>query len=165
MFGEGFFHDINNVLNGLVCAANVVEVEDDPVKIKQYAELVRHLSQRLAKEIKIQRSLTQLKHFDYVVEITAGPISAVIKELQSIFITHKAAYGKHFEVLEVPPELILETDHSLLMRVLLNMLINAFEATDAGRVVKLWVVEEETSVTFNVWNHQSIAPEVAKRVF
>ena len=45
------------------------------------------------------------------------------------------------------------------------MLVNAFEATEPGGAVRLWLEQSGREVTFCVWNRQAIPGDVAPRVF
>jgi signal transduction histidine kinase len=45
------------------------------------------------------------------------------------------------------------------------MLKNSFEATEAGREVRLAVETENGTVSFNVWNRASMPESVALRIF
>ena len=51
---------------------------------------------------------------------------------------HPAGAGKHVEMSEDTSSAILETDLSLVLRVLTNMILNALEATEDGEAVKVW---------------------------
>jgi signal transduction histidine kinase len=50
-------------------------------------------------------------------------------------------------------------------RILLNMALNALEATDPGGTVTAWAEAGEGEVTFCVHNAREIPPAVAQRVF
>jgi signal transduction histidine kinase len=58
-----------------------------------------------------------------------------------------------------------ETDIALLVRVLLNMVINAFEAGEPGDQVRIGIEEADEDVTFYVWNRQAIPESVSLRIF
>lgn len=61
--------------------------------------------------------------------------------------------------------MVINTDVSLLMRVLANMLINAFEADDSDHEVLLNVDTQGDEIVFSVWNHSHISPSVSRRIF
>jgi signal transduction histidine kinase len=52
-----------------------------------------------------------------------------------------------------------------LLRVLINIVKNALEATPPHGRIRLWCEREESSITFKVWNVGEMPPEVALRVF
>jgi signal transduction histidine kinase len=99
-------------------------------------------------------------------QLTPQPacIADLFAELATIFATHPAARGKRLEAGRAPTT-GLTTDLSLLLRVLTNMLTNAFEATPDGGEVKLWAEEQGAGIVFHVWNRAPIPPEIALRVF
>ena len=43
------------------------------------------------------------------------------------------------------------------------MIINAFEASDTGEEVKVFLEMDEASITFNVWNRLPIPEKISKR--
>jgi signal transduction histidine kinase len=156
-----FFHDVNNMLSILVAASELL-VENNPSEL---AKSIHQASLRLHKEIAIQRCLSQSETCIYQPmrhEITTEQILA---ELQSFFANHPVAYKKKIEFQEIYPDVSVNTDLSLLLRVLSNMIINALEATGENGVVKIWIEQEGNLLSFCVWNAQEIPQEIAHRIF
>jgi signal transduction histidine kinase len=89
----------------------------------------------------------------------------VINELQALFANHPVAAGKQFIITATDQQRILSTDSMLVIRVLTNMLLNAFEASDPGGTVWLWMEPDETSVTFCVRNTGVIPQDIQLRIF
>lgn len=56
-------------------------------------------------------------------------------------------------------------DDRLLLRVLVNMLKNAFEASEPGSEIRLWHERNGGHHLFNVWNPGKIDDDVAPRIF
>ncbi|MFA6465742.1 MAG: ATP-binding protein, partial [Desulfurivibrionaceae bacterium] len=59
----------------------------------------------------------------------------------------------------------IHTDGSLLLRILSNMLTNAFEASGPGDTVRLWLEKEGGRLCFCVWNRNEIDDAVRRRIF
>jgi signal transduction histidine kinase len=76
---------------------------------------------------------------------------------------------KTLEVLPPQPGLSVIADSALLQRVLLNMLINAFEASEAGGTVRMecerFDVGTSRWLRFKVWNATVIPPSIQLRLF
>ena len=53
----------------------------------------------------------------------------------------------------------------MLLRVMTNMLMNAFEATETGGEVKLDVVSDNDTISFSVWNKECIPENIQQRIF
>lgn len=159
-----FYHDINNIIYGILGRSELLSSDMDD-KNKMYADEIFKLSLRLSREIEIQKSLSQseLKNYEPVYENTE--VSDIIYEIENLFSNHIAAKGKKLSLPEKVPDFIFSTDISLLLRILSNMIINAFEASGEGEEVKVSCIKDEDSITFNVWNRLPIPLEISKRIF
>ena len=157
-----FFHDINNILTGLLGTADLLTMEAEDHK------LVKTLQQqilRLKKEIDIQRVLSQTKKEYYQMVYHQISVLEVMQELRNFFSSHPAARGKSLILPETIPHVSITTDFSLLLRVLTNMVTNAFEATDPAGEVKIGINEGEKTIAFTVWNQQVIPDDIRLRIF
>lgn len=155
-----FFHDISNMLSILSWSSEQL-INKEP---SRYADIVSHVSSRLMKEVAIQRCLSNRDSCEYQPILEAVDVGSVFRELQDFFTSHPAAQGKTAKFQPLV-ETFFKTDSSLLLRVLTNMLTNAFEASTNGDEVKLWVEQGAGCLTFCVWNRQQIAEEVGRRIF
>ncbi|MBN1179853.1 MAG: sensor histidine kinase [Anaerolineae bacterium] len=161
-----FFHDINNTITALAMTGQLLERRlQDAGEVGNLAVRVRELSLRLAKEVEMQRALSdedprayQLTFFD------VAPIELLVA-MGETFANHPAASGKVLSLPHEAPTSTLSTDRPLFQRVLTNMLVNAFEATPEGGEVRLWAEDEGEMVSFCVWNAGEIPSDVALRVF
>ena len=75
------------------------------------------------------------------------------------------ARGKTLCLARPTTDLRICSDAYLLEKVLTNMLTNAFEATDAGGEVRLWVEDSEDAVAISVWNRQWIPEDLVAGFF
>lgn len=156
-----FFHDINNILSILVGTSELLDRKTPST----YSNIIRKTSVRLAQEVAIQRCLLQSDACHYQPMWHNFTTSQIMEELQLFFINHPLAHGKQLKLAKRFPVLPVATDLSLLLRVLCNMIINAFEATAENGVVKVWLEHEGECLSFYVWNAQEIPPSVTNRVF
>lgn len=159
------FHDINNVLAGILGLGELLADPRSPGEPKLAGDLV-HLTRRLAREIDVQHCIVKSKLDQIVAQPTRVMVESLFKETNQMCSYHPAAQGKTLEILPVPAGVgALNTDAMLLMRVLQNMVLNALEATPVGGVVRLWAEPTNEAVEFCVWNATVIPPEVARRIF
>jgi len=156
-----FYHDINNMLNMLVQASELL-LEDAPSDL---ATTIHQAAFRLLKEVAIQRSLSENTLSTYQPVWDEFKIKQIFKELQSFFTTHPVAEGKKIEFANAHLMVSIKTDLSLIMRVLSNMIINALEATEKNAVVKVWAEHKNSFLSINIWNEKSIPSEIANRIF
>jgi len=160
-----FFHDFNNTLGALVLNSQILDVQDDEDRTRILARRIKQLAEQLGKELEIQRVLSRGVSHVYQLVPRKVTVAAVLREIQEIFAHHPESIGKRLILSKPMPDLQLITDISLVRRILTNMLVNAFEATEPGGTVRLWVEPGDNTVTFCVWNRQAIPKAVVLRVF
>ena len=156
-----FFHDVNNMLSMLVQASELL-IEESPSTL---SKAIHDASVRLVSEVGIQRCLFEEEGYRYQPKWREYDAGQILQELRIFFATHDAGKGKTLQFPDHYQRIPLTTDSSSLFRVLLNMIINALEATDKGGVVKVWVEWEGKAPVFCVWNSLVIPQEVALRIF
>jgi len=157
-----FFHDMNNMLSGLIGATELLSLKESPSDLVQR---ILNASLSLKKEVEIQRYLLQHESGSYQPSWKKIDLNIVMEELKSFFITHPAARNKAIDFQAPDPGLYIRTDRSLLLRVLCNMITNALEGTEAGGRVKVWLEKTDGLISFRVWNRRPIPREIAQRVF
>ncbi|MDY6825370.1 MAG: ATP-binding protein [Thermodesulfobacteriota bacterium] len=156
-----FFHDVNNIIGMLVGNTQLL-LEESP---SAYARDIYQASMRLYREVAIQRALSKdgILQFQALWHDTTA--SGILEELETFFANHPVARDKHLVVVGEALDTAITTDLSVIMRVLCNMVINAFEATEPGGMVRIWAEHWDGILSFCVWNRQAIPPDAAKRVF
>jgi len=157
-----FFHDINNMLSGLVGASELLALQNSKSDL---VKIISRSSLRLTQEIQMQKCLLENVHFSYQPLRHEILPKQVIEELQSFFAKHPATLNKNIYFSTSGPILSIKTDSSLLLRVLCNMITNALEATDEKGTVKVWFEQNHNLLSFCVWNDKTIREDVALRIF
>jgi uncharacterized protein YejL (UPF0352 family) len=164
-----FFHDINNIitgiLNGNYMLARMAKELGLDKTFQGMSDMTYRLSTRLANEIKMQRSISQTNAHAYQPTYDSVSLADVMLEIRDTFANNPVSHNKSLTITNETPDLSLRTDFSLLMRVLGNMVTNAFEETAEGDKVKVWVEPTHEEVSFNVWNRKVIPHDVEKRIF
>ncbi len=158
-----FFHDINNLLTSLVGNLQLVAMQmPDREDIAQ----VRDTAERLCSEINIQKTLLYYKDAGYVVNRSSVSLNYIKKEFYLFISGHDALNSRRIEE-DWPdsPDPRINTDAILVSRVLANMVINALEATDRGRAVRISVRINPDNVKWEIWNHKFIPSEIQRRIF
>lgn len=157
-----FFHDIYNMLNGLVGASDILIRKEPESKLVQ---ILHNSAVRLTQEVDIQKSLLASNDFIYRPRCQKYVVSDILDELYRSFQGHPALCSKEIDI-ELNndiPEIV--TDCALILRILTNMVTNALEATDVGKKIRIWVDDTVDDIIFNVWNHQVIPENIKIRVF
>lgn len=162
-----FFHDLNNLLTSLLGVTEaqcemIAEGESGPM-----ADLIRQArtaSVRISREVALQRCLSENRAEEYRPYLDETPLEEIREEIESLARNHPEAAGRTLH-LEGGTTASLRIDRTVLMHVLDNMLINAFEGTPPGGAVKVTIVEAPNEITFLVWNEEPIPESIARRIF
>jgi signal transduction histidine kinase len=158
-----FFHDLNNTLMALDGVSRFLG-SGEPAEREETAAKVRELVDQLANEVSVQRELLG-EPAGYQLSLQKITTRAITHRIGDLFASHPAAEGKELAFPRGNGERHLTTDVTLLLRILTNMLVNAFEATGEGGRVDLWVEGEDDGLSFCVRNSARIPEAVALRVF
>ncbi len=157
-----FFHDINNILTSLYGNIQLLEINlpenEEVISLKTGFE-------RIMREIELQKIFSLHKQEGINVTQSKVRLYDIRKETLLIFKRHKSSAGK--EIIEEWPEqdIIIHTDLILLSRILGNMIINAFEASDKNETIYLKTFVTTDHVSWEVRNNTCIPPEIQKRIF
>ncbi len=168
-----FFHDVLNTVAGLRGWATLLKrPKADHARAGERIDL---LSRHLEREIRDHRALLDAESGTLVPDRARVRAEELLRDLEAIFSQHVAAADNRLEIERVSPELELETDSALLLRVLVNMVRNALEATPPGSAARVRCEQlrpepsgEESdpgAVRFSVRNEGVIPPGVQARIF
>ena len=160
-----FFHDIQNMTSGLKLSTQLLEKEKNPDRREKLVAQISQTSRQLNREIEIQQSLSTEESAAFSLLIEIVDVVHVVNELKTMLSNHVVSIDKAFSFPVPIPEVRISSDVTLLKRILSNMVINAFEATEPGGTIRFWVDQTDEDVTFNVWNSRAIPPEQRLRIF
>jgi signal transduction histidine kinase len=158
-----FLHDVLNTVAGLRgWVSRLQSGKGDPGR---HAERIETLTRQLEREIRDHRALVLAEQGTLVAATSLVRAADLLADLELVFATHWAVRDRRLLVERVAPEVDLETDPGLLLRVLVNMVANALEATPAGGEVRVRCAADGGAVTFAVHNAGVMPPEVQARIF
>ena len=163
-FERLFFHDILNTVQGLVGWTRILgqgKEEDRAMAVKKLTSLTESLS----RGIEDHRTLLMAEKGTLNINLAEVGVAGILEVLEGVFVGHEAGRGKHFDAAGMDGNEKILTDDSLVIRVLANMITNAFEATPAGGTVRLWTRSRKDSLEFCVWNQGVIPEPVALQIF
>ena len=159
-----FLHDFSNTVAALVGASEML-VLGNVDRWMERAGQVKHIAYRLAREIDIQRSLLNPERRDCPVEPREVAARELVDELEGTLRDHPAARTRELRFDPGPNGAAVTTDPSLALRVLTNMVVNALEASEPGKEVRVAVAPDGDQLVFSVWNEGVIPVEVSPRIF
>jgi len=158
---RSFFHDVNNLMSVLVGASELLALnEESPLALT-----IHKAALRLQHEITIQRYISEGGVSNYTPTWRITTPREIFAELRSFFGSHPAAHGKSLSIDDRFDQLQIRTDISLVLRILSNMILNAFEAITGEDEVRLWLEKDEDLLTFCVWNSSVIPKDLRSRIF
>jgi signal transduction histidine kinase len=157
-----FFHDMGNMLTGLLGVSRLL---DSSPNDHMLVNVLQQSALRLHKEMEVQRCLFKNDISELRVARDETTPRQLRDELKNVFDSHSAGIGKQLDLTAELPQVPIRTDISLALRVMCNMVTNGLEATDVLGKVKAWFEESADALTFCVWNETCIPEEVRYRIF
>jgi signal transduction histidine kinase len=159
-----FFHDLLNTASGLRGWAWHLGRPD--ADVRKAGARIDALSRQLEREIQDHRALVLAEEGALAPFAAAVGADELLEELRATFGHHPSARERTLELASTPAGLSVETDRALLLRVLVNMVRNALEATPPGGTVRVRCERDERDgVRFSVQNVGAMPPDVQARVF
>lgn len=160
-----FFHDVLNTAGTLQGIVDYMRTDPNSPDTPEMMQLLKGLSDQLLTEIQGQRDLVAAERHE--LRPLVRPLQALLLLQSTVaqFSGHGAAQGKTLLVAPDAVDAVVQTDASLLRRVLLNMLKNAAEASEPGQVVTASCRVENQAIHFSVHNEAVMPPEVQLQVF
>ena len=158
---QTFFHDFMNTIGGLEGWTRRLQESSDGEAAK---EIVR-LAERLKEEVTSHQTLLNAEQGTLQVTYEDVDVVAILDRMKLIFEQHPVTTGKKLVVTNSVAQITLRTDPSVLIRILANMLKNAFEATEPSGTVALSFDVKDDRPAFSVQNAAVMQESVKLRVF
>lgn len=160
-----FLHDLGNLATGLIGWSE--ELSEFPAS--DAAERVLELAHRLSEQLDEQRQLIDFERGNTKLRLEVVDVDALTSQLKTWFGAHDCAKHRHLSVDLGQARGTLRTDKQLLLRILVNLLKNAFEATPSGGTVALRISNGVERWSFEVhnagWMPKSSSVNIFKRRF
>lgn len=160
-----FFHDLNNLVGSLAGGVMLL----DPAEPEEMTGLIRRIEEmayRLGKEIEVQRTLAEAENGTSGPALREVELSGLLAEAVRRAGLHPHSQARRLRLEPLGAPLVLDTEPTVLARVLGNMLLNALEAIEPGAEVRLWAEEQSgAEVVIQVHNPGLVSPKNAERMF
>ena len=160
-----FFHDLNNVIGSVMGSSEMLKLKNNVNDSSHEAQLLNQVIKRLVEEVSVHKILCENKGYETLTRRDEYTVREICDSLEGLFESHPSSREKIFHIDRQGTNRTLFTNSTLLLRVLTNMLTNAFEASAPGEKVCLSTALKDDGINFSVWNRQYIPEEVALRVF
>ena len=158
-----FLHDVLNTVAGL--RGWTARLRRGTVQATAASERIDQLTAQLEREIRDHRALMLAERGELVLEPAPVLAADLLANLGAVFSSHSVARERRLSFAPAPANLVLETDAPILLRVLVNMVVNALEATAPGGEVRVAASGSQDHVRFQVHNAGEIPATVQTRIF
>jgi hypothetical protein len=160
---SAFLHDIGNLLTAVMGKSQLFQL-NSVWDAERFGELQK-LIHRLAQEFTMHQAITGSLSKGYQPFYCEVVINSILDELAETFSDHPLCSNVNLTIAKLDDPLTFVTDMRLVIRVLVNMVTNALEATEPGGTVKVFIEPGGNAITFCVWNRKHIPEKDALRIF
>jgi DNA-binding response OmpR family regulator/PAS domain-containing protein len=158
---QTFFHDLLNEIGGIRAWSDMMGKNDPHGAARQVAVLAESLRDNVI----TQQSLMAAEHGELIVIENEFDASELWSRLELIFAQNHIAIDKTVTLLPLPERTALVSDQVLVLRVLVNMLKNAIEASEPEGTVAMWLEWRGNVPTFIVHNAGVISEDRRPWIF
>jgi signal transduction histidine kinase len=164
MLERTFFHDILNTAGSLAKYLELLRGEPAE-EVQEELEFLQLQSEKIVDDIKAQKTLLAAESNELEVRLSSVQTDSLVQQLVASMARYESAQDRELRVDPKSSSLTLQTDATLLRRVLENMLKNGLEATSQGGVVTAGVAAADGEVLFWVTNPREMDEAVQHQVF
>ena len=157
-----FFHDVANLMQGIRAWADLLASGSSTTP--DAAQKVAHLTDLLDRELRSHRAMALAEQGGLQPHSRDVLPLEILHDAADLVARHTLAGDRKVRLLQAP-EVLIHTDPELLSRVVLNMTVNAVEASAKGETITLSVVLEEQTMRFQVHNQGEIPEAYRSRIF
>jgi hypothetical protein len=154
-----FFHDVLNIAGGIHSMLQLIMddnmLEDDAEKDKLNKLLVS-TSEQLINELSAHKTLKAAEMNELITAKSKVMSEDLLNRVIATAENLKSAYGKIIYLDIACDNFEMEIDETLLLRVLLNMITNALEASEVGDKITVSAKLSDSIAVFSVHNRQVI---------
>lgn len=161
---RAFFHDVLNTAGGIRGTADLLTQETDVQRAAQYQNQILQLADRMIEEIRAHRDLLDAERGRFQPRFDLFSVPDLVREVVRLYRAHEVGRDRHVEIGELSAGL-MNSDLTLLRRVLGNLVKNALEATEPGGTVTISAVAEADRIRFSVHNPGVIPDEARLQIF
>ena len=160
-----FLSDFSRAVTAIDCKTRMARSS----RYEDLPALLRSLEQRallVESDIRLHRFLLGHEIDNHIRRPSEILLSEVIELAVDGLTESPFVVGKSLERPDKTADTRIYTDWEILVRILQYMLLNAFEHTDPGCVVKLGItIKGNDDIIFTVWNHRPIIELMRNRIF
>ncbi len=158
-----FFHDILNTAGSLYGLSELIH--HDPASVGDLKDDLRETAETLVNEIRSQRVLLSAERNELIVTLAPASSRQLIESAIQAYRHHSLAACKTITLARDFTDFLIDTDATLLHRVLGNLLKNALEASHPGDTIELGAAGHPDRFLFWCHNPLPIPPAIQRQLF
>ncbi len=160
-----FFHDILNTAGGISGLASILLETTDRSEILDIANTISQAAENLVDEIQMQSQLSEAEKGKLKPEIKEISSMSILEDVKNLYSMHQTIVDKSIIIDESSQDIKLNSDSTLLRRVLGNMVKNAIEVYYPNDLITLKCQSQNGQTLFSVHNRKYVKPEVQQQLF
>ena len=158
-----FFHDILNTAGGLKGFAELLK--EAPDDVEEFKDIIYGLSERIIDEIRTQKILLSAEKDELETQVETINVKTFLDEISKSYTSQIFIGNKKIVVLPIDNNLFIQSDRTLLWRVIANMVKNAVEASGANHTVTVSAEKQDNFILFKINNPTFMPREVQLQIF
>jgi signal transduction histidine kinase len=160
-----FFHDVLNLAHGLENTLHISQMNECSTIGGRTLENSRKITRSLIDEIQFQKNILSAESGDLNIKLTSLSSIDLLRDMIDHMSESKETNGKNLFIAGSSQDFTINTDRSLLRRILLNMIKNGLEASESGDNVILTCYTEGDEAVFTVQNKGVMSEEIRSQIW
>lgn len=160
-----YFDEILNTVSSLkelIGKVKIIQTNDDKDNSFELAEKINY---GLFENLMAKKALIDAEEGKLEIKSSRCNSIQLLKDMDQYFSIQTIAYQKKFFIDPFSHSVYFETDMNILKRVMVNLIMNAFEASLPGMVVKTGSKLTDKTINFWIHNQAEMSNEVKLQVF
>lgn len=159
-----FFHDIMNIAGSLSGVLGLMPVLEQDEK-QEYLNIANSLTEQIVDEIRGQQQMIKAESGELTPNFQTIEIESLLRKLADQIRCHSVSNERGIDLINEASVERIYSDHTLLIRVLINMVKNAMEAIPKGDHIVLKAVDIRDGIRFSVHNNTFIPYDIQMQIF
>jgi len=160
-----FFHDITDTAAILRSYQQMIADGLQPDTEQRFKQIACQLTDRLMDEIQQHRVLLNAEQKELNLNLKKILLQDLLNKVSAMYEPRAEQEHKQFIIECRQKRLLIQSDSTLIQRVLGNMIKNALEASEVGDSISLTVEMQDQDLLFKVHNQQVIPRDVQLQLF
>lgn len=160
-----FFHDILNTAGAVRGVASILRETKDGQPISEWTGMLWTSAEQLIDEIHAQNLLSKAESNDLVAQPVTVELLPLLRAVVDSFRFHEVAHERNLRMAPEARNLQVQTDVTLLRRVVINLVKNALEASSPGETITLNLQPENSLAAITVHNPAVMPEEIRLQIF